>query len=90
MKGFGTFASKAENGFVALRNCFMTVSRQPDRAEADQQLFCKDEHAVIRTQLARAMRSPRCRRLKSLTRSRQNQLPAPLDQARLSLRSIAR
>jgi hypothetical protein len=26
-KGFGTFASALQNGFVAVRVCFMTVSR---------------------------------------------------------------
>jgi hypothetical protein len=47
IKGFGTFASKAENGFVALRNCFMTVSR-PALAATRQKKILQRFHDVTR------------------------------------------
>jgi hypothetical protein len=41
MKGFGTFASIAENGFIGVRNCFMTVSR-PIPATVLKKRFCNN------------------------------------------------
>jgi hypothetical protein len=32
--GFGTFASKAQNGFVGEENCFVAPSRQNSRDES--------------------------------------------------------
>jgi hypothetical protein len=46
VKSFGTFARSMQNDFVALGNCFMTVSRR--RAANSQQKELQQFHDVTR------------------------------------------